>query len=46
MAEPVDNSKLIDQILQDPLLLRKLSDRVYQLLLEDLYHQRDRNPRF
>lgn len=37
--------ELIKKILQDPLLLKRLSDRVYQLLRDDLAIQRDRNPR-
>ncbi len=35
--------KLIDTILTDPMLLRKLSDRVYQLIREEAYLQRDRD---
>jgi len=35
-------SKLADKVLHDPLLLRMLSDRVYELMLEDLRNQRDR----
>lgn len=38
-------SQKVDRILADPLLLRRLSDRVYQLWLEDLHHQRDRSQR-
>ncbi|MBP0000768.1 MAG: hypothetical protein J7641_17515 [Cyanobacteria bacterium SID2] len=34
----------IEQILKDPILLRKLSDRVYELFVEDLQNQRDRQP--
>lgn len=36
--------KLIEKILQDPLLLRQFSEQVYQLLLDDLHCQRDRFP--
>lgn len=35
--------KLIDKILTDPLLLRKLSDRVCQLIREEAWLQRDRD---
>jgi hypothetical protein len=35
-------AKLADQILQDPVLLRRLSDQVYALLQSDLRHQHDR----
>ncbi|NJN85496.1 MAG: hypothetical protein HC881_03255 [Leptolyngbyaceae cyanobacterium SL_7_1] len=35
-------AKLIDTVLQDPLLLRKLSDRVYELIQETYLAQRDR----
>ncbi len=38
-------SELIDKILQQPLLLQQLTDRVYQLLLNDVQVQRDRSPR-
>lgn len=31
------------QVLNDPILLRQLSDRVYELLLEDLRYQRERS---
>ncbi|MEQ8462696.1 hypothetical protein [Coleofasciculus sp. E2-BRE-01] len=34
--------KLAAKVSQDPLLLRKLSDRVYQLMQEDLRKQRER----
>jgi hypothetical protein len=37
-----ENNPLIQKILQDPVLLRRLSDQVYQLLLNDLYLDRDR----
>jgi hypothetical protein len=45
MTNSARNSDLIDKILQQPLLLQQLSDRVYQLLLNDLLIQRDRAPR-
>lgn len=32
-----------DKVLNDPILLRQLSDRVYELLLEDLRYQRERS---
>ncbi|MEW6494900.1 MAG: hypothetical protein AB1589_20625 [Cyanobacteriota bacterium] len=31
------------KVLNDPLLLRQLSDRVYELMLEDLRYQRERS---
>jgi len=34
--------KLAAKVSQDPLLLRKVSDRVYQLMQEDLRKQRER----
>lgn len=33
---------LVEQVLRDPLLLQKLRDRVYELLLEDLRIQSER----
>lgn len=35
-------TELIEKILQDPLLLRRLSDRVYHLMLEEMRLQHDR----
>jgi hypothetical protein len=43
MIDNAENAKLIDKLLRDPLLLRKLSDKVYQLMVEDLRQQRDRS---
>ena len=34
--------QLIDRVILDPILLRRLSDRVYELILEDVRNQRDR----
>lgn len=41
-----EQAAVIEKILQDPLLLRRLCDRVYQLMLEDARLQRDRIMRF
>lgn len=35
--------KLVEKVMLDPILLRKLSNRVYELMLEDLRNQRDRS---
>ena len=35
-------NKLSEKILNDPVLLRQLSDRVYELMREELRNQRDR----
>lgn len=35
-------AQLIDKVILDPILMRKLSDRVYELMLEDLRNTRDR----
>ncbi|UBF30554.1 hypothetical protein K9N68_35855 (plasmid) [Kovacikia minuta CCNUW1] len=35
--------KVLKRILQDPKLMEQLSDRVYELLRDDLYRQRERN---
>ncbi len=43
MMGTAQNAKNIEKILQDPLLIQRLSDRVYQLLLQDLTIQRDRS---
>lgn len=41
MTEKEQNliSELADKVLQNPVLLQKLSDKVYQLILEDLRNQ-------
>ena len=36
-------SKVAGKVLQDPLLMRLLSDRVYKLMLEDLRRQQERS---
>ena len=36
-------AKAAAQVLQNPLLMRRLSDRVYELMLEDLRNQRERS---
>ncbi|MFB8788172.1 MAG: hypothetical protein U7123_04835 [Potamolinea sp.] len=41
-----DLSKLAAKVLEDPMLLQMLSDRVYQLMLEDLRNQRERHGNF
>ena len=43
MTEMADVSKLADKVLHNPLLLRMLTDRVYELMIEDLRNQRDRS---
>ena len=35
-------AQLIDKVLLDPMLKRKLSEKVYELMLEDLRTTRDR----
>ena len=35
-------AQLIDKVLLDPILRRKLSEKVYELMLEDLRNTRDR----
>jgi hypothetical protein len=42
MTEPTKYSQLADQILKDPLVLQKLCDRVYALMLEEVRNQSDR----
>ena len=44
--QQVDQATLLStasRVTQDPLLLRRLSDRVYELMLEDLRYQRERS---
>ncbi|MCY7320362.1 MAG: hypothetical protein LH660_00795 [Phormidesmis sp. CAN_BIN36] len=45
MTNKAQNTQVIEKILQDPLLIQRLSDQVYQLLLQDLIIQRDRLPK-
>lgn len=42
MANKDEMGKLIDRVILDPIWLRKLSDRVYELMVEDLRNQSDR----
>ncbi|NEQ32275.1 MAG: hypothetical protein F6K04_14950 [Leptolyngbya sp. SIO4C5] len=42
MTEVKQLSKLAETILQDPILLRKLGDRIFELMQEDIRNQRDR----
>jgi len=42
MSEVKQLSQAAQQVLQDPILLRQLCDRVYELLQEDVRNQRDR----
>jgi hypothetical protein len=35
-------TKIAEQVLKDERLLRKLTDRIYQLLQEEIRNQRDR----
>ncbi|NJL20942.1 MAG: hypothetical protein HC895_09185 [Leptolyngbyaceae cyanobacterium SM1_3_5] len=43
MTDVEQLNKLAEQLLNDPILLRQLSDRVYQLMAEELRNQRDRS---
>ena len=45
MVDPSNNTATIEKILQNPLLLQRLSEQVYQLLLQDIVIQRDRTPK-
>ena len=36
-------SQLAEKVMLDPLLLRKLGEKVYELMLEDIRVQRDRD---
>jgi len=42
MTEQKGLSLIAEKVLQDPILLRKLTDRIYQLMTEELRNQRDR----
>lgn len=42
MTKSQINSKLLEQILDEPLLMQQLSDRVYELLREDLRKHQER----
>ncbi|OUL36514.1 hypothetical protein BV372_07035 [Nostoc sp. T09] len=41
-SNPSQAAKAADKYLKDSLLLNKLTERVYELLLEDLRYQRER----
>ncbi|NES01700.1 MAG: hypothetical protein F6K22_02005 [Okeania sp. SIO2F4] len=42
MSEKDLEGKLIEKIIKDPILLRKLCDRVYKLMEEDIRNQQER----
>lgn len=42
MTQKDEVGKLIDKVILDPIWLRRLSDRVYELMKEDLRNQSDR----
>jgi hypothetical protein len=46
MTKPTQLLQITDKVLQDPILLRKLCDRIYQLMTDDLQNQRDRHPNY
>ena len=46
MTNQDDNNNLIEQAILDPILLQRLSDKVFKLLLEDLRNQRSRTGNF
>ncbi len=41
-----DLGELADQIKRDPLLMRQLAERVYQLMVEDLRQQKERSQNY
>jgi hypothetical protein len=43
MSEKILISKLAKRILQDPILLHKLSEKVCEIMKEDLRNNQDRN---
>jgi hypothetical protein len=43
MAKIDVNEKLLEQILRDPLLMEKLSHRVYELLRDEIRTQQERS---
>ncbi len=46
MTNQDDTHNLIEQAILDPILLQRLSDKVFKLLLEDLRNQRSRTGNF
>lgn len=43
MSESTKLSEIADKILKDQILLQKLTDRIYQLMTEDVRNQLERN---
>jgi hypothetical protein len=43
MSKKPSISKLANKILQDPILLQKLTDKVHEIMIEDLRKQREMN---
>lgn len=46
MAEQNETNRLIDKALLDSILLQRLCDKIYELMVEDLKNQRDRTGNF
>lgn len=42
MSKKDEMAKLIDKVILDPIWLRRLSDRVYALMVEDMRNQSER----
>ncbi|MFB2977689.1 hypothetical protein [Microseira sp. BLCC-F43] len=42
MSKKDEMAKLIDKVILDPIWLRRLSDRVYELMVEDMRNQSER----
>ncbi len=46
MTEKPQINQIAQKVLSDDILLQKLSDKVYKLMLEEIQNERDRNPNY
>ena len=46
MSNPEQLAKIAEKVLNDPVLLRKISDRIYELMQEETYNHRERTGDF
>ena len=46
MTKKPQMNQIFEKVLSDDILLQKLSEKVYKLMLEEIQNERDRNPNY
>ena len=46
MTKKPQINQIVEKVLSDDILLQKLSEKVYKLMLEEIQNERDRNPNY